>query len=87
MGYTPFARWRNFTLKTLKTMLEVFPDLSNEVRRNDAIEAIETKLTGYKQTAYQFCCQLGLESRLENFTVQNYLYAFDDENLKKYMKD
>lgn len=85
MGYTPLARWRNFTLDNLKTILEVYPDMTKVLPRSAAIDMVEEKLSGYKRTAYQFACQLGLECRGANFKVQNYLYTFDDENLKRYL--
>jgi len=85
MGYTPLVRWRNFTLDNLKTILEVYPDMTKVLPRSAAIDMVEEKLSGYKRTAYQFACQLGLECRGANFKVQNYLYTFDDENLKRYL--
>ncbi|MED3654699.1 AAA family ATPase [Heyndrickxia sporothermodurans] len=85
MGYTPLARWRNFTLDNLKTILKIYPDMIYDMPRSEAIDQIEEKLRGYKRTAYQHACQLGLECRGEKFKVQNYLYSFDDENLERYL--
>ena len=85
MGYTPLARWRNFTLDNLKTILKIYPDMTYDIPRLEAIDQIEEKLRGYKRTAYQHACQLGLECRGEKFKVQSYLYSFDDENLERYL--
>ncbi len=85
MSYTPFARWRNFTLENLKSMLELYPDLLDKTSRNTVADAIEETFPGYKKTAYQFGCQLGIESRAEYFSKQNYLYFLSDAGLEKYL--
>lgn len=85
MSYTPLVRWRNFTLENLKSILSVYPDMTSDLKRSRAVDIIEERLGGYKRTAYQFACQLGLESRTDRFRVQNYLFTFDDDNLKKYL--
>ena len=85
MGYTPLVRWRNFTLANLKEMLTLFPDLSSKTSRDFVVEEIDNNFGGYKKTAYQFCCQLGLEERGKYFRTQNYLYAFNDSELEKYL--
>ena len=84
--FTPFARYRNFTLANLKALLEVYPDMAGSISWNEAKDFAEAKLTGYKRTAYQQACQFGLEDRSEDsFRIHNYLYTFDDENLSKYL--
>ncbi len=85
MSYAPVVRWRNFTLKNLKEMLALYPDMAGEMKRSDVVAEIETNLPSYSRTAYQFCCQLGLESKEEIFTTQNYLYALNDNGLEKYL--
>lgn len=85
MGYTPFARWRNFTLENLKTILDLYPDMLGRVERAAVIDDIEKTFPGYRKTAYQFACQLGIESRNDYFTKQNYLYFLTDEGLEKYL--
>ena len=85
MSYTPFARWRNFTLENLKSMLELYPDMLDKSSRNTVADNIEKVFPGYKKTAYQFGCQLGIESRTEQFTNQNYLYFLSDAGLEKYL--
>ena len=32
MSFTPFARYRNFTLANLKALLEVYPDMARRQR-------------------------------------------------------
>ncbi|MFE0625219.1 AAA family ATPase [Priestia aryabhattai] len=87
MSYTPVVRWRNFNLQNLKSILEIYPDLSNNIPRKDANEILEDNYSGYKKTVYQFACQLGLEDRSVNYLkIQNYLYTFTDEYLEKYLE-
>lgn len=31
MSFTPFARYRNFTLANLKSLLEVYPDMAGSI--------------------------------------------------------
>lgn len=86
MSFTPFARYRNFTLANLKSLLEVYPDMAGSVSWDFAKDIAEERLKGYKRTAYQQACQLGLEDRsINSFKVHNYLYTFDDNNLTRYL--
>ena len=85
MSYTPVVRWRNFTLENLKSMLDLYPDLLDKTARSTVADTIETSFPGYKKTAYQFGCQLGIESRAEHFSKQNYLYFLSDAGLEKYL--
>lgn len=86
MSFTPFARYRNFTLANLKALLEVYPDMARSIPWEEAKDFAEANLKGYKRTAYQQACQLGLEDRTkDSFRIHNYLYTFDDENLTKYL--
>lgn len=86
MSFTPFARYRNFTLANLKSLLEVYPDMAGSISWGFAKDLAEERLKGYKRTAYQQACQLGLEDRSTNsFKVHNYLYTFDDNNLTRYL--
>lgn len=87
MAFSPFARYRNFTIDNLKALLEVYPDMASKMTWSQAADIIEEKLTAYKKTAYQQACQLGLEDRDEDhFQVQTYLYTFDDDNLYRYLQ-
>lgn len=86
MSFTPFARYRNFTLANLKSLLEVYPDMAGSIPWDEAKDFAEEKSKGYKRTAYQQACQLGLEDRsTKSFRIHNYLYTFDDDNLSKYL--
>lgn len=86
MSFTPFARYRNFTLANLKALLEVYPDMAGSIPWDEAKNYAEEKSKGYKRTAYQQACQFGLEDRSkESFRIHNYLYTFDNENLSKYL--
>ncbi len=85
MSFTPLARFRNFTVDNLKALLEVYPDM-HRMSWDEARDFAETKMRGYKRTAYQQACQLGLEDRsTDSFRIHNYLYTFDDENLENYL--
>lgn len=86
MSFTPFARYRNFTLANLKSLLEIYPDMARNIPWDEAKDFSEENLKGYKRTAYQQACQLGLEDRsAKSFRIHNYLYAFDDDNLSRYL--
>lgn len=37
MSFTPFARYRNFTLANLKALLEVYPDMARSIPWEEAI--------------------------------------------------
>lgn len=87
MAFSPFARFRNFTVDNLKMYLTIYPDMAARLKWNEAISEIEEVMPGYKRTSYQQACQFGLEDRgRDEFRIQNYLYAFDDENLGKYVE-
>lgn len=87
MSFSPFARFRNFTVANLKPFLDTYPDMASKMSWNDAIKAVDAAMPGYKKTAYQQACQMGLEDRSEDeFRVHNYLYEFDDDNLEKYLE-
>ncbi len=87
MAFSPFARFRNFTVDNLKALLEVYPDQADKLSWSEAGDIVEGVSKGYKKTSYQQACQFGLEDRGNgNFRVQTYLYTFDDEYLKKYME-
>lgn len=87
MAFSPFARFRNFTVDNLKALLEVYPDQAEKITWSKAGELVESVSSGYKKTSYQQACQFGLEDRGQDyFRVQSYLYTFDDDNLRKYME-
>lgn len=87
MAFSPFARYRNFTLDNMKALLEVYPDMVTKLSWGEAGDIIEESASGYKKTAYQQGCQFGLEDRgSDYFRVQSYLYAFDDDSLMKYLQ-
>lgn len=87
MAFSPFARFRNFTVENLKALLKVYPDEARTMTWNEAVNEIESVSPGYKRTSYQQACQFGLEDRGgERFRIQTYLFTFDDENLKRYIE-
>jgi len=87
MSFSPFARFRNFTLENLKDILSVYPDMAPKMSWADASSLIETNHKGYKRTAYQQACQFGIEDRSnDSFNINSYLFTFDDENLLNYIQ-
>lgn len=87
MAFSPFARFRNFNLENLKALLEVYPDEARTMQWNEAANEIELVSPGYKRTSYQQACQFGIEDRGGNrFRIHNYLFTFDDENLRRYLE-
>lgn len=87
MGFTPMVRYRNFTVDNLKSILSIYPDMIIKIKRSEAVDIIESNFKGYKKTAYQYACQLGIEDRSdENYRIHSYLYSFDDEYLKMYLE-
>ncbi len=87
MSFSPFARFRNFTVDNLKALLEVYPDQAEHFNWSEAGDLIESVSSGYKRTSYQQACQFGLEDRGDDrFRVQSYLYTFSDDMLEKYMQ-
>lgn len=87
MSFSPFARFRNFTVDNLKALMEVYPDQAEQLTWSEAGELIERVSSGYKKTSYQQACQFGLEDRGGGrFRIQLYLYTFNDNMLEKYMQ-
>lgn len=87
MAFTPFARFKNFTVENLKALLEVYPDEARTMTWDEAKEEIEAVSNGYKRTSYQQACQFGLEDRgAGRFRIHNYLFTFEEENLKRYLE-
>ena len=87
MSFSPFARYRNFTLNNLKDLLELYPDMSSKMNWNEVTASINVVMPAYQRTAYQQACQLGLEDRSgATYKIQSYLLAFDDMYLEKYLE-
>ena len=63
MSFSPFARFRNFTLENLKALLDVYPDMAKQFSWGEAGDIVESESKGYKKTAYQQACQFGIEDR------------------------
>ena len=87
MAFSPFARFRNFTLDNLKSLLEMYPEAFDSMNWDEMGNIIESRYKGYKKTSYQQACQFGLEDKSgEQYRIQNYLYNFDESNLRKYIE-
>lgn len=56
MSFSPFARFRNFTVDNLKALMEVYPDQAEQLTWSEAGELIERVSSGYKKTSYQQAC-------------------------------
>ena len=48
MSFSPFARFRNFTVDNLKALLEVYPDQAEKMSWNEAGDLVESVAKGYK---------------------------------------
>ena len=46
MAFSPFARFRNFTLDNFKALLDVYPDMMNKMSWSEASDIIEEKSKG-----------------------------------------
>lgn len=87
MSFSPFARFRNFTVDNLKSLLEIYPEAFKAMNWDEVGNIIESQHRGYKKTSYQQACQFGLEDKSErNYRIQNYLYNFDDANLRNFIE-
>lgn len=87
MAFSPFARFRNFTVDNLKALLDVYPDMATKFTWSEAGNLIENVSSGYKKTSYQQACQFGIEDRGNgNFRVHSYLYSFNDDYYEKYLE-
>lgn len=87
MAFSPFARFRNFTVDNLKALLDIYPDMATKFSWSEAGDLIENVSSGYKKTSYQQACQFGIEDRGNgNFRVHSYLYSFNDDYYEKYLE-
>lgn len=87
MSFTPVVRFRNFTLKNFKRAIELYPDMKKKLTWDDVGNIIESENNGYKRTAYQLACQLGLENRSSSeFNTQDYVYFLNDKYLEVYLR-
>lgn len=57
MAFSPFARFRNFTVDNLRALLEVYPDEARKLTWSEAGDLVEATSSGYKKTSYQQACQ------------------------------
>ena len=50
MAFSPFARFRNFTLDNLKSLLEMYPEAFDSMDWDEMGNIIESRYKGYKKT-------------------------------------
>ena len=92
MAMTPLVRYKNMSFENFKKFLKMYPYIVDDTIWNDAFkefdfQQIGSTYEGYKKTAYQFACQVGIENRGNKyFEVNNYLFKLDDDYLKKYLQ-
>lgn len=92
MQMTPLVRYKNISFENFKKFLNMYPYIVDNKTWEDAFSdfdfaAINNNYEGYKRTAYQLACQVGIENRGNSyFEVNDYLFNLDDEYLKKYLK-
>lgn len=49
MAFSPFARFRNFTVANMKQFFEVYPDMSTRLEWKTVIKDVDVKMKGYKK--------------------------------------
>ena len=59
MSFTPFARYRNFTLANLKALLEVYPDMASYGNYTRAVSNVNARIV--------HCCKIS-DQRTEGST-------------------
>lgn len=91
MKMTPLVRYKNISFENFKKFLKMYPYIVDNTTweqsfANFNFNEIGNDYNGYKKTAYQFSCQVGIENRGNNyFEVNEYLFSLDDEYIKKYL--
>lgn len=89
---TPLVRYKNINVENLKKFLKMYPYIVDNETWETAFSrfdfsSIGNNYEGYRRTAYQFACQVGIENRGSNyFEVNNYLFMLSDEELCKYLQ-
>ena len=92
MAMTPLVRYKNMSFENFKKFLKMYPYIADDTTWNNALanfdfQQIGSHCDGYKKTAYQFACQIGIENKGNNyFEINNYLFKLDDDYLKKYLQ-
>lgn len=91
MKMTPLVRYKNISFDNFKNFLNIYPYIDTDIKWEESYDefdfsAIKNDKDGYKRTAYQFACQVGIENKgNECFEVNQYLFMLNDEDLKKYL--
>lgn len=89
MPHLPLYNGRNYSLDTLKYILNLYNDEYNNQIWETVDNNIELSHSGYKNAFTQQCQQFGIEyksDKKDKFTIQEYLNNFDDEKLTKYIR-
>ena len=92
MAMTPLVRYKNINLNNFKNFLKMYPYIVDEILWDKSYDSfdftqINANLGRYKQTAYQFASQVGIENKgNNNFEVNEYLFKMNDNWLKKYLQ-
>lgn len=88
---TPLVRYKNISFENFKKFLKMYPYIVDDTTWEQSFAdfdftQIGNSYDGYKRTAYQFACQVGIENRGNDFfEVNKYLFYLDDEYIQNYL--
>lgn len=88
MTFTPLVRWKNFKVENLSYIIGLLPNWAGtEPVEFDAFNAfMNSRLSSYQRTAYQFAGQLGLVDREpSSVRVNQYLDYSNTQQLQQYL--
>ena len=87
MALTPLARWNNFNLTNLQTLLRLYPKWSGTISQTTLVNFLNSRLPAYGRTAYQSAGQLGLENREDptDIKINTYLNSENVNQLNNYL--
>lgn len=91
MQMTPLVRYKNISFENFKKFLKMYPYIVDDTTWEQSFAdfdftQIGNSYDGYKRTAYQFACQVGIENRGNDFfEVNKYLFYLDDEYIQNYL--
>ena len=87
MAFTPVVRWHNFRLNNLQNILRFYPKWNGSISRASLESFMNSRLSAYSRTAYQYAVQLGLEDRTDSddIKINTYLDYKDKHQLTNYL--
>lgn len=89
MGHLPLYNGSNYSLDTLKRIINLYKFSYIEQSWEKVETDIESSSSGYKSAFTQQCQQFGIEykpNKKDRFCIQDYLINFEDFQLKQYIQ-